>query len=101
MWNSVTHLLSQVADTTTVIVIGLVALVTGLLRKIRNGLIILAVGLTSLSDRLTEIRLAQRCAAIDGRPASSGREDGRCRNSPDLRQRQRRRPCSVAHDRAE
>lgn len=62
MWNSVTHLFSQVADTTTVIVIGLVALVTGLLRKIRNGLIILAVGL------IAEVLMFLAITALVSRP---------------------------------
>ncbi|MEO7399033.1 MAG: phosphatase PAP2 family protein [Ilumatobacteraceae bacterium] len=44
-WNTVSRVLSQAADTLIVVGIGVIATVSGLLRKVRNGLIILIVGM--------------------------------------------------------
>jgi membrane-associated phospholipid phosphatase len=44
-WNTVTERLSQAADTLSVILVGIVVVVASLIRKSRNGLIILTIGM--------------------------------------------------------
>ena len=61
-WNTVTKALSQAADTLTVITIGLAVLVAGFLRKARNGLIILTIGM------LGEVLMFLAITALVSRP---------------------------------
>jgi len=61
-WNAVTRAFSKAADTLIVVTIGLLVFASGFLRKSRNGLIILAVGM------LGEVLMFLAMTALVSRP---------------------------------